>query len=107
MKERADLLSCTVGVAAPAKYDLFSQHMSGLQMVLFRYPNLMNCHVEKPVDALTPEFRGKIATPIPASFISMRMKIYLIGVVSAVSLVSTTKMASSFAGSVLLAMRLI
>jgi hypothetical protein len=41
------------------------------------------------------------------SFISMRLKTYLIGVVRELSLVSRTKTASSFAGSVLLALRLI
>jgi|SRR6185312_5753038 len=41
------------------------------------------------------------------SFISMRLKVYLMGVVRGVSLVSRTKTASSFAGSVLLALRLI
>ena len=41
------------------------------------------------------------------SFISMRLKVYLTGVVRGLSLVSRTKTASSFAGSVLLALRLI
>lgn len=64
--------------------------------------------IEKPVDALTLAFRGgEIATPMPVSFIPTRMRIYLIGVVSGVSLVSTTKTARSLAGSVLLALRLI
>jgi hypothetical protein len=37
----------------------------------------------------------------------VRLTVYLMGVVSALSLVSRTKTASSFAGSVLLALRLI
>ena len=37
----------------------------------------------------------------------MRLKVYLMGVVRGLSLVSRTKTASSFAGSVLLALRLI
>ena len=41
------------------------------------------------------------------SFISMRLKVYLMGVVRVLSWVSRTKTASSFAGSVLLALRLI
>ena len=41
------------------------------------------------------------------SFFSMRLKVYLMGVVRRSSLVSRTKTASSFAGSVLLALRLI
>lgn len=41
------------------------------------------------------------------SFISMRLKVYLMGVVRVLSLVSRTKTASSFAASVLLALRLI
>src|SRR6185437_10192977 len=40
------------------------------------------------------------------SFISMRLKVYWMGVVRVLSLVSRTKTASSFAGSVLLALRL-
>ena len=41
------------------------------------------------------------------SFAAMRLKIYLMGVVRGLSLVSRTKTASSFAGSVMLALRLI
>lgn len=52
--------------------------------------------------------RGKLAADIIAvdSFLAQRV-CYLTGVVSGLSLVSRTKTASSFAGSVLLALRLI
>jgi hypothetical protein len=48
-----------------------------------------------------------IVTSLRASFLSMRLKVYLMVVVRGLSLVSRTKTASSFAGSVLLALRLI
>ena len=48
-----------------------------------------------------------IVTSFRASFLSMRLKVYLMVVVRGLSLASRTKTASSFAGSVLLALRLI
>src|SRR4029453_9470046 len=48
-----------------------------------------------------------IVTFLRVLVLSIRLKVYLMGVVRGSSLVSRTKTASSFAGSVLLALRLI
>ena len=47
------------------------------------------------------------STALMIRFLSMRLRVYLTGVVRGLSSVSTTKTASSFAGLVLLALRLI
>ena len=57
-------------------------------------------------DALLMMFVS-IVTSLRLLVLSIRLKVYLMGVVRGSSLVSSTKTASSFAGSVLLALRLI